>query len=418
MPTQGVVNIGRAQHKWSDQDRTLVAVLDRCYIMTRSDQQQIFNVICKETLKREGYDSDSYSGVNAQMKELKAGGKGFRFWRIVMELPAASVMAIFSDERKSIEEAAGQVGVVLELSSEFDEFVSQAKAPAMKERISGSVQVAQATLQLPKSDIMAEVSVKSTALSNPRRIFIGVEIPMTHKAGRNKLPRREIISASPPRREENILDILRRVRLSPKLRSNKDFEGNFSIGGHPTILFRAFEPEHRFRARRFLASDTDIPTPPHVGSLKFLNEVERHLRVDKTYASPVISVTEHARNALRKIATEKPARSLAIFDYFEVEEDLVERYGTRCRPYLVPNICDKHGLHGDRELPKGYRGRGEVRCLACVAVGGLTIRSGSSGATFNANQSRSLTRMKHSNFASGSRACSRLTRSLTKTVAA
>jgi hypothetical protein len=155
---------------------------------------------------------------------------------------------------------------------------------------------------------------------------------------------------------EDIISILRNVRDAPKLYLDKDYEGNHSKK-KPRLVFRAFETSHNFRARQFLDTDRDIPTPPAFGSNAFRTLAEPHLRGDLSYQSPFISVTEWPRYAMKVMGSMKPARSLAVFDMLDIEEDSTERFGERCRPYPVGTLCKKHDLF---DLPGGYTGRGEV----------------------------------------------------------
>ncbi|RMZ78146.1 hypothetical protein DV738_g4052, partial [Chaetothyriales sp. CBS 135597] len=142
----------------------------------------------------------------------------------------------------------------------------------------------------------------------------------------------------------------------PKLRIDKDAAGNH-CKTRSRLLFRAFQLSHGFTARRFLNQESStIPKPPKFGTPQFLSEVDLHLRIDKSYQSPVLSFTDHVRYAMR-IVDADPERSLAVFDVLDIEEDLHDRFGKRCKPYLVPSICKHYDLY---DLPGGYVGHGEL----------------------------------------------------------
>ena len=160
-------------------------------------------------------------------------------------------------------------------------------------------------------------------------------------------------------------------RINPRLRLQFNSEGKL-VQTRPRLLFRAFNPNHRLRARRFLAESTDIPAPPDYDTAEFHDIVTKHLFEDKTFASPFISFTESPTRALEIIAKAKCSLSLAIIDYNELEADMKRRFGCGNGLWLVPVICRDHGLdrltriHDDRaSRPKSkdvryYTGTGEV----------------------------------------------------------
>ena len=342
-------NARRPIHNWGSEDRTFIAILDRFYNMSRAEQQKTFNIIYRDTLASEGYSSGTYGGLSAQINDLKKGGSGSEHWRMVMQMPLGEAMSTFADQRREIERTAKtlQIGVHPKLvlgasSSERTRALENQKTRSRTSVAKGNDGEA----------------IQASTRKELRQSFVAVEIPTTMERGETYTKLNTTGAGLRALSEEDINEVLRNVRLSPKLRINLDFEGNHAQE-HPRLLFRAFEPVHGFRARRFLNKGKTISGPPPYSKVQYRTAVEPHLNVNKTYKSPVISLTESVSYAMRIVDSNViPARSFAVFDFHDIDED-TKRFGSRCKPRLVPVICKDHQL----QLLNGYTGRGEVSLL-------------------------------------------------------
>ncbi|EHY52357.1 hypothetical protein ABEF92_007846 [Exophiala dermatitidis] len=164
---------------------------------------------------------------------------------------------------------------------------------------------------------------------------------------------------------------------------------------HPRLLFRAFEPAHGLKARRFLddSSESAIPPPPAFGTSAFRHLVEQHLR-EVPFSSPFLSWSQNPRRALDLIEKGAKPRFLAVIDYNDYCEELESRFGRGVGLWLVPSICQRYGFRdlekagestsvgsGTRPRRRGYTGIGEflswgsVRCEPVAILGkGASLR--------------------------------------------
>ena len=358
------VNARRPAHTWGKDDRTFLAVLDRFYSMSRSDQQRIFNAVYTKKLALEGYAADTYRGLASQINDLKKRGSGSEHWNTVIQMPLGQALNTFQVQRRGIERAARKLNIGI-----HPRLVVTIAARDILSRLSPSkrtrflIQDAYIYIYTHKcvSQDSHEIAIRTSTPKKPGQIFVAVEVPLKRQIKRaiaNTLSNR-----MSPLYEEDIENILCNVRPPPRLRIYENYEG-YHAPGQPRLLFRAFDPSHYFRARRFLDARKKIQDPPSYGSTLFRNAVEPHLSVDKTYKSPVISLTESASYTARTVDSDMtPVRSFAIFDYHEIEED-TERFGIQCKPRLVPVICKDYGLN----LQGCYTGRGEVSLVSCAVT--------------------------------------------------
>ncbi|OCT54341.1 hypothetical protein CLCR_00937 [Cladophialophora carrionii] len=164
------------------------------------------------------------------------------------------------------------------------------------------------------------------------------------------------------------------TRMNPRLSLRFNNQGKF-VRKRPRLLFRAFEPSHGLRARRFLSTSTRITPPPGYTTEEFRNLARRHLCEDKTFASPFLSLTQSPARALSIIATDnRIQRELLIVDYNDLEEKIEQTYGEGHGLWLVPDVYGAHKLnnltriHDDRSSrserrnQKDYTGTGEASC--------------------------------------------------------
>ena len=327
--------------------------------MSRNQQQQVFNRIYEERLASEGYNPGTYSGLAAQINDLKKGRAGSKYWTLVMQLPLGHALKAFERQRRDIEKVAKDINIGLHPKVVVG--AAPAEIPIKPNSFKRTREEEEADIkidsEIPSTQGHAGEIQCSVQPKKARQKFVSVELPKPTQAPPQQARSRNTAAGPSLLGRARIDDIFRNVRQSPKLTIQKDFEGNHSKK-HPRLLYRAFEPAQGFTARKFLNNPAAIPSPPAFGTPEFLAEVEPHLHMDKTYKSPVLSFTQLPSYALKIIASAQPPRYLAIFDFDDLEEYSTDRFGLRCRPYPVGVLCKKHGLIG--KLPGGYTGIYEV----------------------------------------------------------
>ncbi|KAL2439104.1 hypothetical protein ABEF95_015919 [Exophiala dermatitidis] len=182
--------------------------------------------------------------------------------------------------------------------------------------------------------------------------------------------------------------------MDARLRISFDNQGR-RVHTHPRLLFRAFEPAHGLKARRYLddSFESAIPPPPAFGTSAFRHLVEQHLR-EVPFSSPFLSWSQNPRRALDLIEKGVKPRFLAVIDYNDYCEELESRFGRGVGLWLVPSICERYGFRdlekagestsvgsGTRPRRRGYTGIGEflswgsVQCEPIAILGkGASLR--------------------------------------------
>ena len=376
------VNGKLLRHKWTEEDRIVLALLFRFYSNTDDDRLRIWNHIHKEVLASEGYPDSGYGlqPMLTQVDWMKRGGAGSQIWKSVREVPLHRARQAFSTHKDVIEEAAQQLRIQLKLrlGTPQQEVAPVKQAPANKPmppkafstRSSQHIATARADEWSSSSDEDDEDQNSPCARRhmtlNPsfqRQKTLNATLirSFAFDAGSQDLSAAEHSPKSGNRQQTDDYLNIGRPQDRPRLVAK-----NLSSPGtprQPTLLFRAFLPGHGFKARKFLAENKRAPPPPPMASETFLEMVDPHLRQylpeNATYLSPFISLTESPGRALKFVHKKQLPHSLAVFEANAISKDGKDRYGDVCipYPYLVPGICKTHEID---DLPGKYVGNGEV----------------------------------------------------------
>lgn len=389
------------RHTWSEDDRILLCLLCRFYENQKSSLFQIWNAINRTTLLLEGFIDGTIAntalhGQGAEMKRT-----GHRVYNSVMNATLSELRQQYTPQKNIIEETAQALGITLKLRVEPPSVPQQPQVESMISQAEPYTREDWSPSTVPSAEPSKPIAFKKHDMNLDRQLIkqfvyqplargiddpvdavympappmedysiaalvaAGCELPSTQ-------PKLEVVVPSLPQvinedspYKTNRDQYGRYIRSPPLMYSQYDSVGTGNTRRHPTMLFRAFEPAHNFKARRFVSAP--VTTPPAFLSDDFRTEVEPHLNKDETFLSPFISTTESSHNALRLAKRSSGTRGFAVFHYDEV-------YSMRSKknsagPWLVPTICKKHLL----ELPGGYRGRGELLIWGAIEVKPLLI---------------------------------------------
>ncbi len=386
------------KHVWTCEDRTLLAVIKKFYSASDVETASIFNHLIYERLLKEGItDGLAATTISAQVYDLKRTSRGQDFQKIqFMSLDQARKEYHPYKDKVELAAQSLKISLRLRLHTPEPQKTSPSKRGALASRDEWS------SSSDSDSDMTGgKEAIKNDFSRNKRRKseFAPLNRLASAKATTRPRARREptedtiFTSAS---FETMTTDSCSRGSYNPdsededddRLGEENDFSStatrmdfrlkiNFNNKGRPRhirprLLFRAFDPKHKLRARRFLSATIPIPLPPGSQSDDFERLASKHLHEDKTFASPFLSLTDSIARALDIIAKAQYPLSLAIFDYNDLEEDVESRYGKENGLWLVPKFCEDHLLkgftrihnagksNGSRNNQKPYTGSGEV----------------------------------------------------------
>lgn len=335
-----------ALHRWSTDDRLTLCLLKSIVGLTRKSLTSLFNKIHETTLAREGFRSGlKRTTLDAQFSEIKSGGKGYNIWLKVTETAPLDFEKVFPRITQKIEQAARFLRLPVRYGRSF-RVSSLSRHPRLnRRRRAMSTPAMSITESLAPESSDQELSIHEQEEWPASRLHPMADIPIR-----------------PTYDEPTFRDFLSATPQPPELRSNLDAQGN-TTRPHPTLLFRAYTPEHQFRARKFQDFAISIPKPPPIASDEFRGLVWPHLQRNRSYHSPYISMAQNARNALRRIELGYAEdcnyqRRLAIFVFNELQLDANTNYGPDAGPILVRSLFGKYEIS---DLPDGYLGCGEVR---------------------------------------------------------
>ncbi|KAJ9605159.1 hypothetical protein H2200_010549 [Cladophialophora chaetospira] len=420
------------KHAWTTEDRVLLAVLNKFYDASNNENTAIFNRVIQDRLTSEKIPNGlAVATVQAQVNDLKRTSRGKEFQKIQsMSLDEARVK--FRLEKERIKSAAESLAIPLELRlhapkpetpsplkrgpvASREEWSSQSDSESSSTESSGDLANESGSTKRRKTSggpkAYPVMRSKSWQARKRRESTVGTVFTQTSFSSMSS-DSCSCGSWSPGSDSEDegslVLDYnnfaATATTINPRLRLRFNKEGKLAHT-RPRLLFRAFDPTHKLRARKFLANTSAIPAPPDYDSNDFHDLVSKHLHEDKTFASPFISITENPARALEIINKAKTPLSLAIIDYNELEADMKQRFGFGAI-WLVPVICRDHGLdrltriHDDRAVqpkPEGarhYTGAGEFLTwgsIDCSTVAILRARE----AVRMINCLKSITEVSH-----------------------
>ena len=390
------------KHRWIDEDRTLLGVIRRFYDTSANETAVIFNSIIHQRLVAEGFRNGlTGAAIAAQVNDLKNTARG-RDFQVIQSMSTVDAREKFQSQRDSIETAAQELGISLRLrfaSHKQNKNTSRRRGPPVADRLEWSADSEE------DSDPMEEIrTAPTTSGSHKRRMTSRLRrqnSPYTGIRSRTKRIRRESTEATtitsssgssastdtcsrgswdpganesegedhPGLDENDFANTARRINPLLTLRFN---EAGKTVTQRPRLLFRAFEPTYRLRARAFQHTAEEIPPPPSYESHQFKVLARRHLR-QEIFNSPFLSFTQSPKRAFEKHIIEgNEHRMIAIVDYNILEDEIKKRYGKGAGPWLVPDVCDDFGwddlVKVDDSVPPnqasenrgGYRGIGEV----------------------------------------------------------
>lgn len=353
------------KHKWDDEQRSTLAVLEKFYAVPKSVQAKVFNKIYWQTLYHEGFTNGlTPEALVSQIADLKHSPRGEIFRYLLTCGPQHAYCRRLKDK---IEAVAGILNIalqprrptsgsfsglqVLTASASYNHIESPPTKRGRLVRDSESCSSSTESLAEPSGCDFDSDSDSDTECSET--IWVA-----------------NSSDSSLDEFEEDSLES-ETHRVNPRLRIKRDHH-NRKIHSRPRLLFRAFRPSHNLKARRFLGTpSTSIPSPPAYGSREFEEEVLRHLSADSTFNSPWLSFTASLDRALKIITSAKHVLHLAVVDYNVLEEGLKDRVGDHDKIWLVPVLCKEAKDDRLRNLRKvddeistrslpAYNGRDEV----------------------------------------------------------
>ena len=355
-----LVNGKHIRHKWTTDDRIILALLYKLYDNSDGHRLAMFNEINKGELAAEGFPSTGYphNGMIKQKYDLERAGVGSDVWTNVKSMSASQARRNFMTHINSIEEAARdlQIRLRLRVGSPAEAFLQAKNSTSLKDttgKVSASKPARPLAVAHPddweQSSSDDEDNYQDSPCPRPKKTF-NTELIRSFAYDVNR-------TTHGPQAED-LTERTGRPIERPLLRLKDD--NNLSF---PALLFRACLPAHGFRARKFLLNINKVPPPPPFASETFGEMVDPHLRQYRgehaNYLSPFLSLAENPVRALKRIAESQLPLALAIFHTPEITADALARYGKLYMPipYLVPTIVSTHDLE---RLPGGYNGRGEV----------------------------------------------------------
>lgn len=319
-------------HTWSDNDRTILCLLKTLYDITSSDTVSIFNHIFKERLAAEGLGHGiSSAAISSQWWKVQHHQPDLPFFN-TLETHGLKGVRSFCDEREHIEAAAADLDIQLIINT------SLPISPSNKDTSrSGTRRKPKRTI-LDAEDASSDAGSPETPSKKARPTCRQQPKPTIFNArAKANTQLAATQTESEPSSQTIVVSKYFGSTKSISLIIRFDAEGNKTYR-KPRLLFRAFQPEHGFRARRFLRDD-QIPTPPAFESQDFVAAVVPHLNHlgGNDYPSPVLSLAQNPANAMN-ILQERSAEQLllAVFDYLDIEAETKVRFGEGAGPYLVP----------------------------------------------------------------------------------
>lgn len=319
-----------------------------CY--SRRDIGLIWNTINQRTLSLEGFASGvPITTLDAQYNEIKGGGKGYATYDDLLHLNEQGLKEQYGQLYDSISAAARHLDVVKNAQVTRPRDAGQRRVPTRHRRRAASVPTTISFNPSEEGDVVR--------VTNP---FLLEHMFTTE----DEEPQQEY---DPDHNSHDLSgDTLRRLASTtpypPTLRvARKNEEENQK--SRLVLLFRAFEPVHGFRARRFAQND-NIPAPPVVGTVEFKALVWPHLHRSIYCNSSFLSLTSSSKDALRRIELEfskdGTERHFAIFSFDAVLQSAERRYGAGNGFYHVRSFFEKDEISS---LPDGYTGPSEVRLI-------------------------------------------------------
>ncbi|KIW72203.1 hypothetical protein PV04_00415 [Phialophora macrospora] len=401
------------KHAWTPDDRILLGVMNKFFELSRHDTALIFNAMIRSRLINEGLPRGlSVAAIDAQMNDMKRTTRGQDFQKI-QDMPLPRARKELCTQKVEVEATAQALGISLKLR----DYTHKTRQSLPQKR----PLVVQQDEWSSDTDSSVTTSSNQAALNTPDRQkgLRPQDLPAQSKMVMNKgrrisRARRESTVASTftsaslssiesdscssgswvsrsDSEDEVHLDLnandfgATATRMNPRLRLRFDNQGK-SAFERPRLLFRAFDPSHGLRARRFLVPSTRITQPPSYDTDEFGDLARRHLCEDKTFPSPLLSLTQNPARALKIIEKDKQtSRGLAILDYNDLEEKMIQRYGKGNGVWLVPKVCEDHDLdnltkiHDDcpskskQKDEENYTGIGEFLVWAAVETQPIAI---------------------------------------------
>lgn len=393
------------QHQWREDDLLVLALLYKIYGNEKSTLLRCFNAINREILEAEGFQNGMMPIEDLQTWHCDMERNQHPVLTRVRNSPLNVLRHMYRVQRDMIEDAAQLLNITLELRVEppsaplpFSHLSTQAlpvrtptsaMGPVVRDDWSSTTASSDedndgqpATSAATRQAINARAIIRSYT-HNPHKAQ-KVDKNESHPAlSAQPIQRRALESlpcnftfdfcvhtsqSTPPsdcvlQPQENISpyddarDKHGYIREVPLLFTNEADE-NGKQTKHPVLLFRAFNPNTGFRARRFAGSEK-ITSPPAFLSSEFRRDIEKHLRFDTEHDSPFLSLTASSRRAFNIVLRSKAETHFAVFTYSGLREE------KRSKLWLIPHVCEKHRLDDLHVLGTAptrgspYRGRDE-----------------------------------------------------------
>jgi hypothetical protein len=363
------------KHTWTAEDRVSLAIITKLYTLSKTVQAHLFSAVIQRRLDEEGlYEGLSSAAVHAQVKDLRESSRGLQF-RQIQAMGTNETRRQFRTFVAKIEAAARALGINLQhaLAKSTNATLASlensagrtlphtglsGRMPTQRRGAVEKVEV-QSTQDPIVRDSSVTTAVTGTSLSS---LTTDSDSLCSYEPDSDE----EDIYFRPPGPESFSATSL---RIPPQLTINFDAKGR-PARPRPRLLFRAFEPAHGLRARRFLTVSS-IASPPAYESQEARMMFYRHLSEEKSFQSPLISLTQSPRRALSLIQKATEPRYFAVLDYLDVEQQIRQTFENNAGPWLVPSVCKDFGFDALRKVSesgptadiqdfKGYVGFGEV----------------------------------------------------------
>ena len=385
-------------HSWTKYERLILAVAIRFYNCNTQQLLAIFNFLQIDRLRAEGLSTGlPYSSMVSQIADLRITSRGSDF-RKVLSMDIESARRTFRNERDTIEAAALNLGIPLQLG-----FHPTADLSTTQKKHKDSPALFASLAPSPTPRPRRQVHLGATFHESLKKYVESRDTSSdpTYCPSNSSVdasdsdvePWNSYLDSEDTDSEDSDVTLEDRSTYNPGYLDHLDPSGRipallrvgFDLRGRPCpkrprLLFRAFDTAHGLCARRFLDISTPVAGPPQ-GRKDLRDLFLQHLSEDKTFSSPFLSWAENPRRAMKMICEskhEKKHLSLAVVDYSMLEEEVERRFGRPICVWLVPTMCDKFELDGLRKIhdssatrgkPHGYTGRGEVRSvMACQSI--------------------------------------------------
>lgn len=347
----------KAIHKWTTHDRELLALLKTKF--SRKFIALIFNHLLSSRLTKEGFQYGMTApSLDAQWQEMKTGGGGHEVYARISNLSERDIKRSYQNILNEIEATIRTLRLKMQPSPR----ISKPSARARQNRSLNQ--------RIRRPNRVQEPEI-SDASPEPEPLQTFVRSRLQQYVNRSPyFPSQEPTNTT-TENSDLVVTIDAGDAIPPTPRINTDIHGH-PAQARPLLLFRSTDTVSAFRSRRYVNESKPVRPPKKFGTQEYRDEAWPHLQRHKAYPSPFISFATKASDAIGRIETAtsedlETKRFLAIFSFNEVEADAARKFGAGSGPHPVAALFSKDEIS---DLPKGYKGAGEVSGI-CTSEHGV-----------------------------------------------